>query len=225
MKLLLLCFVTLLMTLCANSQVQFNIFAGPQVSTANYSVQGVKQDTKMKYGFQAGVGAKVVFEEKLSFSPAVFYSMKGYKVNFTQFVLPPSLDAADNNTTIHTFEMAFLLQYDFSNEPGHVFIKAGPGLDFQLFGKETFNSRTGGATVSRNMKFSYGDYGRYSANAHLQLGYETSGGFIIAAQYTHGLASINNADYGPQIKHRVFGLSIGKFLNRKKIVIDTRNKE
>lgn len=215
MKFLLLCSATFLIQLSASTQAQFNIFAGPQASSASYTIKGVKQDTKMKYGFQAGVGAKVPFENKLFFSPAVFYSMKGYKVNFTQFVFPPDADAADNNTTLHTFEMAFLLQYDFSNEPGHVFIKAGPSIDFQLFGKEKFNSRTGAAAVSRNMKFSYGDYGRFSANALLQLGYETSGGFIIAAQYTHGLASINNADFGPQIKHRVFGLSIGKFLNRK----------
>ncbi len=215
MKFLTLCFVALVTNFSANSQIQFNVFAGPQATTASYTVNGVKQDTKMKYGFQAGVGAKVAFEGKLSFAPAVFYSMKGYKVNFTQFVFPPDADAADNNTNIHTFEMAALLQYDFSNEPGHVFIKAGPGLDFQLFGNEKFNSRTGAAAVSRNMKFSYGDYGRFSANAHLQLGYETSGGFIIAAQYTHGLASINNADYGPQIKHRVFGISVGKFLGKK----------
>lgn len=215
MKFLILCFAVVLTGLSAKSQLQLNVFAGPQATTANYTVNGVKQDTKMKYGFQAGVGAKVAFENKLYFSPAVLYSLKGYKVNFTQFAFPPDVDAADNDVSLHTFEMAFLLQYDFSNEPGHVFIKGGPSLDFQLFGKEKFNSRTGGAPVSRNMKFSYGDYGHFSANAILQLGYETSGGFIIAAQYSHGLASINNADYGPQIKHRVFGLSIGKFLNWK----------
>lgn len=215
MKSLLLSFATLLVTLTSDAQIQFNVFAGPQASFANYKVEGVKQNTKMKYGFHAGVGAKVAFEEKLSFAPSMFYSMKGYNVTFSRFSFPPDVDAADNNTTLHTVEMAFLLQYDFSNEAGHVFIKAGPGLDFQLFGKESFNSRTTSNSTSRTMKFGYGDYGRYSANAHIQIGHETNNGFIITAHYTHGLASINNADFGPQIKHRVFGLSIGKFLQKK----------
>jgi hypothetical protein len=178
----------------------------------------------MKVGFHAGIGMKVPFENKLFFAPAAYYSMKGYKVTYNLFNALPDVNAKDNNTSIHTFELAALLQYDFNTSPNHFFIKAGPSLDFQLIGNEKFNLLTTGS-VDRKMKFSYGDYGHFSANGLLQLGYEASNGLIIFAQYTHGLASINNFDGGPQIKHRVFGISIGKILNRKKIVIDTRNKE
>ena len=75
------------------------------------------------------------------------------------------------------------------------------------------------------MTWSPGAYGRYSANFIAQLGYETNSGFIIFAQYSHGATSINNADLGPRIRHRVFGLSIGKYLKKNKIIIDTRNRE
>jgi Outer membrane protein beta-barrel domain len=224
MKFISLTVTTLLIALCASSQVQFNIFAGPQATTANYIIGGTKQETEMKIGFQAGIGLKVPFENKLFFAPAAFYSMKGYKVTYNLFNALPDVNAKDNNTSIHIFELAALLQYDFNTNPNHFFIKAGPSLDFQLIGNEKFNLLTTGS-VDRKMKFSYGDYGHFSANGLLQLGYEANNGFIIFAQYTHGLASINNFDGGPQIKHRVFGISIGKFLNRKKIVIDTRNKE
>lgn len=207
------------------SQVEVGFFAGPQATAARYTILNQKQKTELKYGFQAGVGFKVPFEDKLYFAPAGFYSLKGYKVSFTEFRYPPDTAAKDNNTTIHTFELAAMLQYDFNSDPNHVFIKIGPSLDFHLFGKEKFNLKNGSA-VNRNMKFSTdGDYGHFSANMLMQLGYETGSGFFIFAQYTHGMASTNNADYGPKIRHRAYGVSLGFYLNRKKIVIDTRNKE
>jgi hypothetical protein len=215
---------TLFISLCAISQVEFGVFAGPQATTANYYIQGSKQKAESKYGFVAGANLKVPFEGKLYFAPAAYYSLKGYKVAFNRFVYPPGPTAADNNTTLHCFELAALLQYDLGNNPSHLFIKAGPSLDFQLLGKEKFN-QVGGGSVDRSMKFGPGEYGHYSANLLAQIGYETSGGFMIFAQYTHGAASLNNADGGPAIRHRAYGISIGKYFNRKKIVMDTKNKE
>ena len=150
--------------------------------------------------------------------------MKGYKVTLDKPSFPPDSNAIDNNTTIHTFELSPLLQYDFGTQPGHFFVRGGPSLDFQLFGKENFNRMNAGS-VSRNMKFSFADYGHFAANLLLHVGYETESGFCIFAQYTHGIASINNADGGPRIFHRAAGISIGKYLNRKKIVVNTKNKE
>jgi hypothetical protein len=207
------------------SQVEVGLFAGPQATGARYTILNQKQKNEIKYGFQAGVGLKVPFEDKLFFSPAAFYSQKGYKIKLTQFVYPPDTNAINNNTTIQTFELAALLQYDFSKKPGHVFIKIGPTLDFRLFGKEAFDLKAGGS-VSRKMKFSIdGDYGLFSANFLGQIGYETGNGFMIFIQYTHGMANTSNEDKGPGIRDRAYGISIGKYLNRKKIVIDTKNKE
>ena len=214
MKFIFLPILSLFITLSASSQLQYNIFGGPQVTSAHYTINGTKQPTKNKYGFNLGIGFKIPFEDKLSFAPAVYYSMKGYKVTFNQFVFPPDATAINNSTTIHTFEIAGLLQYDFSHEPEHFFIKAGPSLDFQLLGNEKYTTISGGK-VDRNMKFSYGDYGHYSASMLLQFGYETGSGLMIFGQYSHGLSSINNADYGPMIRHRVYGVSIGKYLHRK----------
>jgi len=216
---------TILVSLIASSQVEVGLFAGPQATGARYTILNQKQKNEIKYGFQAGVGFKIPFENNLYFAPAAFYSLKGYKVTLTQFVYPPDTNAKDNNTTIHTFELAALLQYDLSSKPGHIFIKAGPSLDFQLFGKEKYNLKAGGS-VSRSMTYSAdGDYGHFSANMLAQIGYETVSGFMIFAQYTHGMASTNNEDKGPKIRHRAYGISIGKYLNRKKIVIDTKNKQ
>ncbi len=202
------------------SQAEFGILAGPQITFAHYTTPEInlgktKQETKMKTGFQAGGTMRMQFENKLYFAPAVFYSMKGYKATFTRPSFPPDSAAADNDVTLHTFELAPLFQYNFSNEPGHFFIKAGPSIDVQLFGKEKFNKVNGGGSVSRNMKFSYGDYGHFGANLLLHVGYETENGLIIFAHYTHGIGSIVNTDNGPRIFHRAAGISVGKYFNRK----------
>jgi hypothetical protein len=216
---------TLIFFCYASSQTQFGIFAGPQATASRYTILNEKQKQELKYSFRTGACLKMPFENNLYFAPEIFYSMKGYKVTFTQFVYPPGVNAINNNTTIHTFELAALLQYDFGRNPGHVYMKAGPSLDFQLFGREKFDT-VGGGTVDRKMKFSFnGDYGYIGANLLLHLGYEAPKGFFISAQYTHGAGSINNEDKGPKIRHRVYGFTIGKYLNRNKIVVDTRNKE
>ncbi len=214
MKTLCLSVLVLLTAVPVFSQNKVGLFAGPQATSAKYVIAGQKQETEYKYGFQAGVSMKVPFEGQLYFAPAAFYSLKGYKVMFTRFAFPPDTAAIDNDTRLHTFELAAMLQYDFGKGPGHVFIKAGPSLDFQLFGREKFNKKTGGQ-VERNMVFSFGDYGHFAASMNLHLGYETAGGFVVTAQYAHGLGSINNADLGPRIRHRVFALSIGRYLKKK----------
>jgi len=216
--------LTLLLSLNAASQNRVAIFAGPQASTANYSIQNQKQDTKMKYGFNAGVAMKVPFDGFLYFAPAAFYSMKGYDVTYNLYNSLPDINATDNSTRFHSFEIAALLQFDLSPNPNHIFIKAGPSLDFMISATEKFNLISGGS-VSRTMKFGPGEYGRYSANLLAQLGYETANGFLIFAQFTHSPANLSNRDGGPSIKHKVFGLSVGKYFNNKKIVIDTRNRE
>ena len=196
------------------AQVGIVIFGGPQISTAKYTVNGKKQSDTNKYGFQLGTNLKIPFDYKLYFSPAAFYSLKGYKVKLNQPSVPPDNLAIDNNTTIHTFELAALLQYDFSNRSKHFFVKFGPSLDFQLSGKEKFN-RSNNTSADQKMVFNFEKYGRYGANILLQLGYETSNGFLLSGQYTHGIGSINNADFGPHIWHRVYGVSMGKYLGKK----------
>lgn len=194
---------------------QFGIFGGPQMTTAKYTVRGEKQPATAKYGFQLGAGWKIPFENRLFFSPSAYYSLKGYKVKFNQAAFPPDTLAVDNNTSFHTLELAFLLQYDFSSKPGGFFVKFGPSLDFQLSGKEKFKLENN-TTIDRKLVFDFGQYGRYGASMVLQLGYETSKGLTLYGHYTHGIGSINNADYGPKILHRAYGISVGKYLTRKK---------
>ena len=212
-----LLFILIVFSFICKGQIRFGIFGGPQTSSAKYTIMNVKQPCENKYGFQAGVGWKIDFENHLYFAPAAFYSFKGYKVKFNRYLFPPDTAAIDNNVSVHTFELAFLLQYDFGKKPDHLFIKAGPSLDFQLTGTEKFNLKTGGS-VDRSMPFGFDKYGHYSANLLIQFGYESKTGFMIFGQYTHGLMNLNNNDGGPQIRYRVYGISIGKYFNKKRLL-------
>ena len=222
MKILLAVF-TLLLAFNMNGQINVGLFAGPQITGAKYTVKDKKQETELKAGINFGAQLKIPFENRLYFSPSIMYNLRGYKVNFNAASFPPDSSATNNNTSFHTVELAFLLQHDFKLEPGHAFIRFGPSLDFALIGNEKFNTSNG--SVDRNMKFSFGDYGHYLASAIFQIGYEHKSGMFFYGHYNYGLTSMNNADQGPKIGNRAAGISIGKYLNFKKIVLDTKNKQ
>ncbi|HUR65143.1 MAG TPA: porin family protein [Chitinophagaceae bacterium] len=219
MKKIYLSLALLLMVLITKAQAVYGVFAGAQASTAHYDVftvnlVKVKQETGFKFGFQAGAMLKVQFDNGWYFSPLVHYSMKGYKVTFSRPSLPPDSSAVDNDVTLHSFEIAPLIQYNFSADPGHFFVRGGPSLNGHISGKEKFNT-TGGTVVDRKMKFSFGDYGRFGASLQLHLGYETSTGLVVYAHYTHGVGSLVNTDGGPNVVFRTMGISFGKYLSRK----------
>ncbi len=215
--------ITLLFTITANSQVEYGAFAGPQATGVRYMINDVKQESSLKIGVNAGFQVKVPFEGRLSFAPSIMYNLRGYKVKFDSPVIPPDSTAIDNNTSFHTIELAFLLQHDFKLEPGHFFIRFGPSLDFALFGNEIFNTNLN-TSIDRPMKFSFADYGHYLASAIFQFGYEAKNGWFGYAHYNYSLTSMNNVDNGPRIGNRAAGISVGKYLKKNKVVIDTKNK-
>ncbi|HEV8273750.1 MAG TPA: porin family protein [Chitinophagaceae bacterium] len=215
--------IILLVTLSVNSQVEYGVFAGPQLTDVRYMITDVKQESSLKIGVNAGFQMKVPFENRLSFAPSIMYNLRGYDVKFDSPTFPPDSSAVDNNTSFHTIELAFLLQHDFNLEPGHFFIRFGPSLDFALFGNEKFNTNMN-TTVDRSMKFSFADYGHYLASAIFQFGYEAKNGLFVYAHYNYSLTTMNNADYGAGIKNRAAGFSIGKYLKRNKVIVGTQNK-
>lgn len=199
------------MGLSAAAQVQFAAIAGPQLTSAYYSIGGVRQHrADFKPGVMTGMAMKVVFDNQLYFFPAIYYSRKGYKVDFTQPSYPPSPDALNNNTTLNTIEAAALFQIDLAKSARHAFIRLGPAVDAALSGKETFQNKTpnGTQTVSRPMTFSFTSYGRYTASLNFHLGFEGKK-WMGFAFYNYGVGSLNNEDGGPHILHRIMGLAAG----------------
>jgi hypothetical protein len=214
-------FLLVSLSLFSHAQVQFVVFAGPQVTSVNYKVNTVKQPAQFKAGAMTGIALKVPFENQLYFFPSIYYSLKGYKVDLKNPSFPPSIYAKNNNTTIHTIEISPLFHIDFNKKPSHPFVRFGPAIDIAFAGREKFDSvsTTGVAVaVNRKMVFSFGDYGRIAASANIHLGYESKSGFMIFGFYEHGIGSINNADGGPKILHRISGVSIGWMFGQNPLI-------
>ena len=207
--------LSLCTTLCA--QVQFAAFAGPQVSTVNYKVRGKAQPTDIRPSAMAGLGLKAAFENNLYFFPSIYYSMKTYHVVFNDRAYPPTELALNNKVRIHTIEIAPLFQVDFSKKPSHSFIRFGPAVDVALGGTEIFDTLSTSGSIhsfKRPMYFDYTSYGKFTASANLHLGYESSRGWMLFAHMAYGIGSRNNADHGPRILHRVYGITGGWYFGR-----------
>ena len=218
---LLLILITLLGTqLFSNAQeALWVVHGGYQTTSAKYTVKGIEQNTGQKSGVVAGVSLKMTFENRFYFFPTIQYSTKGYKVDLVEKTYPPSTLAINNNTTLHTIDFAPLFQFDFSYNPNHIFFRFGPVFDYAISGSETYDTLgTGGytGTVSEKMVFKYSGYGRITASVVGHLGYQMENGFMIFAHYNHGIGSMNNADNGPRIFHRIAGLSVGYLFGAKK---------
>ncbi|MDB5196542.1 MAG: hypothetical protein JWP88_913 [Flaviaesturariibacter sp.] len=208
----------------SHSQNSYALFGGPQATSAKYEVRGNKQETGQKLGGQLGIMGKFPVEGGLYFAPSFNYSHKGYKVNFSERDTLPGIDVVKNNVAIHTMEISPLFHINLSNKPSHFFIQFGPSIDVAVKGIERM-TLVDGSTRDQNMPFKSTAYGRITSSAIGRLGIETAQGLLVFAQYTHGLGSLNNADNGPTIRHRIFGISIGKYLRGNPNVLDTSVKE
>lgn len=196
-------------------QSQLTIFGGPQQVSADYKINDITQPTEYKTGFMAGVSLRSFLEGPIYFAPHLYYSQKGYKVVFNQQAYPPDSGAINNNTTIHTIELAPLVQINFSKKASYLFLRFGPAFDANISGKEIFDS-VGNKRVERKMPFSFFQYGFVTVSGIAHLGYQHQSGLTIFGHYNYGLASLNNADFGPKIFHRIYGITAGWKFGKKK---------
>jgi hypothetical protein len=199
------------------------VFAGAQTTSAKYRIFDFKQPTGNKYGAMGGVALMIPFENRLHFFPSIYYSKKGYTVELNRPSSPPDSSAINNNTDIHTIEIAPMFHINLGKNEAHPFVRIGVAIDFAFAGNEKFD-KTGGS-VSRPMIFSFGDYGRFTNSANIHLGYQFSKGLHLFAFYNHGMGNMNNSDGGPNIVHRIGGISLGWHFKRNPLVFDTRVKE
>ncbi len=208
----------------AEAQNLLGLYGGVQLPGARYEILHQPQPIERFASMQAGAQLKVPFDVNLYFVPAIRYNLRGYNVQLTLPNNQPHPDAISNSIRLHSVETAFLLQFDFGKDASHLFLRGGPALEAHLVGTEQY-TKSNGETIKQPVSFARGDYGRYSMNLLAEMGLEHRSGWFVYAHYAYGATSISNRDYGPSIKLRTFGLSVGKYLNGKQIILDTRNIE
>jgi hypothetical protein len=191
------------------AQTKFGIFGGPQHTDVEYVINGEKQITEQKNGYQAGISLKFPLEKFLYFAPALYYSKKGYKVVYSQPSNPPDIEAINNNTEIHSVDLALLLNIDFSGSRSHIFLKFGPSVEYIVSGKEQFDLRSGGSIEKEMTRSFTGNYMPITASGIAHLGYQAKFGLFIFGHFAYGIGNLSNQQKGPKIHHRIAGVSLG----------------
>src|ERR1700733_3741185 len=103
---------------CANAQIHWAIKAGAQLNTASYKEDGQKISTSNIAGFNAGVLAKIYFDNKVSFVTGIQYNAKGYSIATMQ---------GDPKKTyrLNYADIPLMVQFDLSKTPGSGFYCKG----------------------------------------------------------------------------------------------------
>ncbi|MEO6316974.1 MAG: porin family protein [Chitinophagaceae bacterium] len=206
MKLIVL-FALLCLSLYSDAQIQWAIKAGAQLGSASYKRDGAKVATSAVAGFNAGLLARVYFDDKVAFSTGLQYNARGFTVK----TLPG--DTA-RTYRLNYLDIPLLLHIDLSKEKNNGFYcKIGPSISIGLHGKEIY-SGPNGVEIRKKAKLSLtGNYfGLFDASLNGVLGFSFTKKFFTEAAYAYGLGNINNDPNGPNIKSRVGSLSLGWYL-------------
>ena len=197
----------LFISFCAGAQVHWAIKAGGQLGSASYKRNGEKIGTNTVAGLNAGIGAKIYFDEKVAFVTGLQYSGKGFTVS----TLPGD---TLHTYRLHYFEVPVMVQFDLSATRGKGFYcKAGPSVGVGIAGKESYTDMSG-MTLHKKLVLSMtgNHYGVFDASLNAAIGYSGARPFFAELGYAYGIGNINNDPAGPNVKTRVLSLSLGYFL-------------
>lgn len=167
--------------------------------------------TKGFSGGYAGVMMKIPFDNRLFFNPQIDLNYRGMNAKS----LPLGTYSKISEVQLRLMPV---VQIDFkhpSKNENTLFVMTGPSLGFGLIGKQTKQDGAG-VPVKANLKYGYQHYGMYDASWHAGLGYETTNGLRILADYTYGLGNMINTDNGPSLRYHTVSVGIGYWLGRKK---------
>ena len=199
---LLLAALMLLMASGAFAQIRVGVKAGGNLSTFTSMHY---DNTKMKFGFHAGVFLDFVFNERLSLQPELLYSAQG-------------VDAL-SQLTIESVEVTETYSHSFGyiNVPVLLKIKIVEGLSAEIGPQVGFllsaklkNFEDGVEIDSYNLKDFY-EFNSPDVTAIAGLSYTFAENFVVSARYGLGLTKIwKTYDPGQEnCKNSVIQLSIG----------------
>ncbi len=199
--------VLLCITYCAGAQIHWAVKAGAQLNSATYKVNGIKAPTSSIAGFNAGVLAKIYFDDKVAFVTGLQYTGKGFTV--TDTVGKPA-----KTYHLNYLEIPLLIQVDLSGKRGEGFYcKAGPSVSIGISGKQVYTDMSGNKIHNKAILSLTGNhFGLFDASLNAALGYSFSQKFFAEAAYAYGIGNINNDPNGANIKTRILSLSVGYFI-------------
>jgi Outer membrane protein beta-barrel domain len=189
----------------SNAQLIWAAKGGGQINFASIRKDNDRTATTPIAGINAGLVAKIYFEENLAFVSGLQYSLRGYKTK-------PALSSDPAKTyTFHYAELPLMIEIDFESKEKGAYVKIGPYMSLIITGKEKYKDAAG-KTVTRKPKidFSGQEFNRFDAGFEAFTGYRFNKKFFAEAGFQLG-GNISNADNGPLVRQRTASLSIGYY--------------
>jgi len=187
----------------ANSQkAQIGFTAGSTL--ANYKAKDGSDDQSgnSKAGFTAGVIVNLPAGKNFMIQPGIHWVGKGSK------------DEEDGHTasiTVSSIEIPVNFMY---TSTGGFFIGAGPSASFAVSGKAKLDD------VSADLHFGNtndDDLKGFDFGANVVTGYQSPGGFLVAANFNQGFSNLIPGEAGSSsFKSHYFGIRLGYVLKGKK---------
>ena len=181
------------------------IKAGANMSTARVYQYDEQQESDYISGYGIAILFKAPFEGLLHFSPTLGYNRRGYTYT------PKSGTITEYTNTIHYFDMAPMLSFDFPLGENSFVIAAGPHISFAMAGTEKTISGTTSSTSKMNFDLSK-DYGFIDLGLTGSIGFHMKK-FLVEAGYQLGLTNINNnveTDFR-NIQNRMISFQLGYY--------------
>ena len=187
----------------ANSQkARIGFTAGSSLANYKFKEGDEDQSGNSKAGFTAGLIVNIPAGKNFMIQPGIHWVGKG----------STDEENGDKATlTANSIEIPVNFLYT-SN--GGFFIGAGPSASFAVSGKAKFND------VSADLHFGNStddDMKGFDFGANVVTGYQSPGGFLVAANFNQGFSNLVPGDAGnSSIKSHYFGIRLGYVLKGKK---------
>lgn len=187
----------------ANSQnARIGLTVGGTLANYKMKFDGDDQSGDSKAGFTAGIFVNLPAGKNFIIQPGINWVGKGTK---------DEEDGHKASLTASSIEIPVNFLYK-SN--GGFFIGAGPSASFAVSGKAKFDD------VSADLHFGNSDdddLKGFDFGANVVTGYQSPGGFLVAANFNQGLSNLVPGEAGNNsIKSHYFGIRLGYVLKGKK---------
>ena len=199
-------------SIARSQEVRFGATAGATFSNFHAEMGDESYTGKSKPGFTAGILVDIPMSKQFSFQPALNYVQKGSKDENTESGYTYKV-----KTTLNYLELPLNVLYNTRGSKGNFFIGAGPSLSIGLSGKSS--EELAGEKSSEKIKFGNSDdddLKSIDCGTNILAGYETKSGFLVSANYYHGLSNLM-PDYTHESKfnNKYFGMKVGYMFGGK----------
>lgn len=180
-----------MVSLAGAQNLSFSVKGGLNLS----NLSGDISDTKVKPGFNIGVGADYEFAPNLALQTGLFFSNKGAKLEGDISIEDIELVNGKATMNANFLQLPVHIAYKLDVMPGtRVVLHAGPYIAYGIGGKTKFEASSGSASISEKID-TFGSDGLKEFDAGLGLGVGAEfGPILLDLGWDMGLVNLGNKD-------------------------------